>query len=301
MINNLSPGLDIITAMALQPDGKLIAVGYTGTSSDFLVARYLTGVSGMTPQSLNLSTRARVGTDANVLIAGFIISGADAKRVILRALGSSLSLGEMDVLADPVLELHAPGGTIMTNDNWRDTQEQEIIDTTLQPPADQESAIVATLNPGSYTTVVRGKDNGSGLGLVELYDLDQVASELANISSRGFVAAGDDVMIAGLIFSGENNATAVVRGLGPSLSQFGIGDSLQDPILDLYDANGAVIASDDDWRDSQEAALEASTLAPADDREAAVLVQLTAGAYTAVLRGKDGTQGIGLIEAYNLQ
>jgi len=287
--------------MALQPDGKLIAVGYTGTSSDFLVARYLTGVSGMTPQSLNLSTRARVGTDANVLIAGFIISGADAKRVILRALGSSLSLGEMDVLADPVLELHAPGGTIMTNDNWRDTQEQEIIDTTLQPPADQESAIVATLNPGSYTTVVRGKDNGSGLGLVELYDLDQVASELANISSRGFVAAGDDVMIAGLIFSGENNATAVVRGLGPSLSQFGIGDSLQDPILDLYDANGAVIASDDDWRDSQEAALEASTLAPADDREAAVLVQLTAGAYTAVLRGKDGTQGIGLIEAYNLQ
>jgi uncharacterized delta-60 repeat protein len=300
VIANLTPGFDDIGAVAMQPDGKLVAAGAAGP--DFLLARYLTGVSGMTPHPLNLSTRAGVGTGENVLIGGFIITGTDSKRVILRALGPSMSLGDASsVLADPVLELHAPDGTVMTNDNWRDTQEQEIIGTTLDPVDDRESVIVATLVPGTYTAVVRGKDSGGGVGLVELYDLDEAAaSKLTNISSRGFVGSGDSVMIAGIILAGDNNATVVLRGLGPSLGQFGIADSLQDPTLDLYDANGTVTAFNDDWRNLQEAALQASSLEPADDREAALLVELTAGAYTAILRSKNDS-GVGLIEVYDLQ
>jgi uncharacterized delta-60 repeat protein len=301
VITNLTPGIDTLAAMAMQADGKLIATG--GAGSDFLVARYLTGVSGTTPQPLNLSTRASVGTGENVLIGGFIITGADSKRVILRALGPSMLLGDATpVLADPVLELHAPDGTVTTNDNWRDTQEQEIIGATLNPADDRESAIVGTLAPGPYTVVVRGDDNSSGVGLVELYDLDEAAdSKLANLSSRGFVGSSDNVMIAGLILADENNATLVLRGLGPSLGQFGIADSLQDTTLELYDANGTVTAFNDDWRNPQEAALQASSLAPTDDREAALLVELTAGAYTAILRGKNDSSGVGLIEVYNLQ
>lgn len=298
VITNLTPGIETFAAITLQADGKLIGVG--GAGPDFFVARYLTGVSGMTPQSVNMSTRASVGTDENVLIAGFIITGADSKKVILRALGPSLSLGDASVLADPVIELHAPDGTVTTNDNWRDAQELEIIDTNLPPDDDRESAIVATLEPGTYTAVLRGQDNGSGVGLVELYDLDGAASELANISSRGFVGTGDSVMIAGIIFAGENNATVVLRGLGPSLGQFGVADSLQDPTLDVYDANGTVTASNGNWRDLQEAALQSSNLAPADDREAALLVTLTAGAYTAILHGENGSEGIALIEVYRL-
>ena len=226
VITNLNPGFDYITAMVMQPDGKLIAVGAAGP--DFLVARYLTGVSGTTPQSVNLSTRALVGADENVLIGGFIISGSDSKEVILRALGPSILVGASSALADPVLELHAPDGTVIINDNWRDTQEQEIIDSGLPPALDLESAIVTTLEPGVYA-IVRGQNGGSGVGLIELYDLEEAVSKLPNISSRGFVGSGDDVMIAGVILAGENNATLVLRGLGPSLEQFGITDALQVP------------------------------------------------------------------------
>jgi uncharacterized delta-60 repeat protein len=298
VITALTSGFDSIAAMIIQADGKLVAVG--GAGSDFLVARYLTGVSAMTPQSLNMSTRASVSTDENVLIGGFIITGTESKTIIVRAIGPSVSLGNgATVLADPVLELHAPDGTVTTNDDWRDSQEQEIIDTTLEPGDDREAAIVATLSPGSYTAIVRGKGNTNGIALVELYDLDDSVSKLPNISSRGFVGDEDDVMIAGVILSGPNNATVVVRGLGPSLSQLGVADSLQDPTMELYDANGTITVSNDNWGDSQEAALQGSSLAPTDNREAALLTDLTAGAYTAILRGKSES-GIGLIEIYNL-
>jgi uncharacterized delta-60 repeat protein len=303
VISDLSPGFDIISAMVLQADGKLIAAGSTGSTSDFLVARYLTDVSGTTPQALNMSTRALVGTGENVLIGGFIVTGSDSKIVLLRALGPSLMLGDATpLLVDPILELHAPNGTLITNDSWADTQEEEILNTGLNPADPRESAILTTLGPGPYTVTMRGKDNGIGVGLVEIYDLDTIGtSKLANVSSRGSVGTGDNVMIAGVILSGENNAIVVLRGLGPSLGQFGITDSLQDPTLDLYDANGTLTASDDNWRELQEAALQASGLAPTDDREAALLVELAAGAYTAVLRGNNESTGVGLIEAYNLQ
>ena len=183
------------------------------------------GVATSTAKKLlNISTRLDILTDEKVLIGGFIITGSSPKKVILRAIGPSLQLaGLTGVLADPVLELHEPDGTVITNDNWKDTQEQEIIDTGLQPSDDLESAIVATLDPGAYTAIVRGVDSGTGVGLVEAHDIDQTADcELANVSTRGFVQAGDNVMIGGFILGGDaiESSEVIVRAIGPSLGAF---------------------------------------------------------------------------------
>jgi hypothetical protein len=289
-----------LTALVLQPDGKLVAAGGSGADGAFTVLRYLT--AGV--QSLNISTRGDVGIRDNVLIGGFIVTGADPKKVILRAIGPSLPLGgTTPVLADPVLELHEPDGTVVTNDNWRDTQEQEIIESTVPPTNGLESAIVVTLDPGSYTAIVRGQDAGTGVALVEAYDLDQPApSQLANISTRGSVETGDNVMIGGFILgaAADNEATVVVRGIGPALSDRGVANALADPTLELHDADGMVVASNDDWKDSQEVEIEAAGLAPTYDRESAILAQLSAGGYTAILRGEDDATGVGLVEVYNL-
>jgi hypothetical protein len=254
---------------------------------------------------LNISSRLNVGTGDDVLIGGFIVTGSDPKKVILRAIGPSLPLGgATGVLADPVLELHEPDGNVITNDNWRDTQEQEIIDSTIPPTNDLESAIVATLDPGPYTAIVRGKDDGTGIGLVEVYDLDQAAdSQLANISTRGFVETDDNVMIGGFILSdGIGSATVVVRGIGPSLAGAGVANPLLDPTLELYDSNGTLTATNDNWMESPDKqAIIDSGLAPPNDKESALLADLAPGAYTAILRGSQMSIGVALIEAYNLQ
>ena len=203
-----------------------------------------------------------------MLIGGFIVVGTDPKKVIIRAIGPSLTaFGVPNALADPILELHKPDNTVVTNDNWRDTQEQEIIDTTIPPTNDLESAIVATLDPGPYTAIVSGKNNGTGIGLVEVYDLDQAAnSELANISTRGFVDIGDNVMIGGFIVGDGVSTTVVVRAIGPSLAGAGVANPLLNPTLELHDTDGTQIAFDDDWKDTQQAEIEAAGLAPTDDR-----------------------------------
>jgi uncharacterized delta-60 repeat protein len=295
----ISTGDDSANGLALQPDGRLVVAGSGGVNPNFAVARYETGL--VATKALNLSTRADVGIGDNVLIGGFIITGGDPEKVLLRAIGPSLSLGGTAVLADPVLELHKSDGTIVTNDNWKDTQQAAIIATGIPPKDDLESAIVATLDPGAYTAIVHGKNSGSGVGLVELYDLGGVSgTQLANVSSRSFVQTGDDVMIGGFIIGGVDNATVVVRGLGPSLSDMNVTNALADPTLQIVDANGAEIAFNDNWKDSQETELRAAHLAPSNDLEAAVLLDLAAGAYTAVLRGRASTTGVGLVEVYNL-
>ncbi|CAN5590952.1 hypothetical protein BH20VER3_BH20VER3_06840 [soil metagenome] len=258
-----------------------------------------------TSRQLNISTRETVGTGDNVLIGGFIVSGITPKSVILRALGPTLAnFGVSGVLQDPVLELHDSTGTlIFSNDNWRDTQETAIADTGLQPNDDRESAILATLDPGPYTAILQGKNNTTGVGLVEAYDLDSAAtSEFGNISTRGAVGIGDAVLIGGLIISSEasGQANVVVRALGPSLSASGVTGALQDPTLELHDSNGALVASNDDWREAQEGIISSTGLAPGDDREAALFAHLAAGAYTAVVRGSNDTTGIGLVEVYNI-
>ena len=190
----------------------------------------------------------------------------------------------------------------MSNDNWKDSQETEIEATGLQPTNDLESAIVASLDPGEYTVILRGQNSGTGIGLVEAYDLDSAAvSTLANTSTRGFVETGDDVLIGGFIIGNGGSDTVVVRAIGPSLADSGVANPLADPTLDLYDANGAVIRSDDDWRDSQESLIQSTGLAPTNDAESAIIRSLEAGSYTAIVRGKDGGTGVALIEVYNLQ
>ena len=258
-----------------------------------------------TSRQLNISTREMVGTGQDVLIGGLIVSGPTAKQVILRAIGPSLAaFGLTGVLEDPTLELHdSTGALIFSNDDWRKTQESAIEATGLQPSDDREAAIVATLEPGAYTAILQGKNNTTGTALVEAYDLDATAeAQFANISTRGLVGTDDAALIGGLIISMEASAQAniVVRALGPSLGAAGVTGALQDPTLELHDSNGSLLALNDNWRDTQQGIITSTGLEPSDDREAAIFAALPAGAYTAVVHGKDETTGIGLVEAYNI-
>ncbi|HEY1583364.1 MAG TPA: sialidase family protein [Chthoniobacterales bacterium] len=258
-----------------------------------------------TSRQLNISTRENVGTGEQVLIGGFIITGSSSKQVLLRAIGPSLAdFGLSEVLQDPTLELRdGAGTTLFANDNWRDTQESEIAATQLQPNDDLESAIVATLPPGQYTAVLEGKDGTTGTAIVEAYDLDPTpASQFGNISTRGFVGVGDNVLIGGLIISDEASAQAnvIVRALGPSLGDSGVMDALQDPTLELHDSNGTTLATNDNWQDTQPGIIASAGLAPNDSRESAIFASLPAGLYTAVVQGANATTGIGLVEVYNI-
>jgi hypothetical protein len=251
---------------------------------------------------LNISTRLNVQTDDNVSIGGFIITGNASKKVIVRGIGPSL-LGLSPLLADPVLELHGPNGSlILSNDNWKDTQQTEIQNSTLAPTNDLESAIVATLVPGNYTAILRGNNGTAGIGVVEMYDLDVASdSKLANISTRGFVQTGSDVMIAGFIFgNGAASEKVIIRAIGPSLT--GVTNVLADPTLDLHDNNGTLLMSNDNWKDDaiQAAQIIATGLPPQDDFESAIVTTLPPGAYTAIVAGKNGVTGVAVAEVYHL-
>ena len=298
-------GIRAVRAGDVDGDGKIdVVVFHDPDSQELSMVSVL--INNSLPELLNISTRMQVLTGDNVLIGGFIITGIDPKKVIVRGLGPSLgSAGLSGVLADPNLELHEPDGTVVTNDNWKDSQEAEITATGIPPTDDLESAIVETLAPGAYTAIVSGKDGGTGVGLVEAYDLDQAAdSQLANISTRGFVDTGDNVMIGGLILGAGAGAssTVIVRGIGPSLTAAGVAGALADPMLELHDSNGAIIASNDDWMDSPDKqTIIDDGLAPTNVKESAVLVTAAAGAYTAILSGVGNMTGVGLVEAYNLK
>ena len=239
-----------------------------------------------------------------MLIGGFIIDGDAAKRVVFRAIGPSLAaFGIANPLADPVLELHAGDGSLITtNDNWKVPDELNIEATGLQPSNDLESAIVTTLDPGSYTAIVSGKNGTVGVGLVEGYDVDQAAnSQLANISTRGFVETGTNVMIGGFILGGGGkDVSVVVRALGPSLTPFGVTGALADPTLELHDENGALVQDNDNWKDTQQAEIEATGLQPTNDLESAIFQTLAPGAYTAIVSGSGDLTGVALVEVYRL-
>ncbi len=289
---------------------------------------------------LNISTRLNVLTGGNVLIGGFIVTGTDPKIVAIRAIGPSLANSVPPVpdalgigpslansnppipaaLADPVLELHKPDGTVVTNNDWMtnsSTDQATIVANGLDmyngaPISDLESIIIATLPPadssvpgsGEYTAVVSGNGGTTGVGLVEIYDLDPqpAASQLANISTRGFVETDANVMIGGFIVGGGGGggATVLVRAIGPSLTAKGVSGALADPALDLYDINGTIIASNDNWKDTQEAEITATTIPPTDDLESAIEDFLVPGNYTAIVHGVNNTTGVALVETYNL-
>lgn len=283
-------------------NGQLLVFTYGATTGKNLYVFSLGAAPApaAAPHSLlNVSTRLRAETGENVLIGGFIITGLEPKRVILRAIGPSLPVANK--LADPQLELHVLDGSIVTNDNWN-AHRAEVIASTLSPTDEHESAIVATLPPGSYTAIVSGFNNLAGVALVELYDLSPLSnSRIANISTRGRVDTGDNVMIAGFIIGGDQPTKTLVRALGPSLATRGVGGALTDTQLELYDSAGNVVGQNDDWASDQQAEVTASTLAPGDARESAIVRTLSPGSYTAIVRGKNATTGVALVEVYNLE
>jgi hypothetical protein len=278
----------------LSADDGVHAVAY-----DAVVMR-ITGHAALA----NLSTRVQVGTGSNVAIAGFIIIGNASKLVAVRGLGPSLgAAGVEDPLNDPALELYdASGNLLLANNDWQDTQAQALRDANLAPTDSHESAILATLGPGAYTALLRGNGNATGIGLVEVYDLQQsAASKLGNLSTRGSAGAGQNVMIGGTIVKGPDSARVVFRALGPSLAQAGIQNPMSDPQLELFNANGARFAANNNWKDSQQAEISSAGLAPANNLESAILADLAPGNYTAVVSSVTGAPGIALVEAYHLQ
>jgi hypothetical protein len=247
----------------------------------------------------------RVQTGDNVGIGGFIITGSAPKHVVLRAIGPSL-YDDFGKLADPVLELHGPGAfATITNDNWRDdpAQAAAVLAADLAPSRDLESAIDATLNPGPYTAVIRGKNNTSGVGLIEVYDVSQVVpAKLANISTRAFVGTNSNILIAGFILGGNSGEDRiVVRGIGPSLTALGVPNALANPTLEVRDQNGALLIANNDWQDNpaQAAELTAAGLAPTSQFESGIATTLPPGQYTALLAGLNNGTGVGLVEVYD--
>jgi hypothetical protein len=253
-------------------------------------------------QLANIATRMKVGTGDNAMIGGFIITGTEPKAVVVRGVGPSIPVAE--ALNDPVIELRGSSGELLaSNDDWGDGATAENVAVTGLAPANElESALWKVLNPGAYTVVVSGYNNTTGVGLFEVYDLGRATdSKLANISTRGFVNTGDNVMIGGTIILGNTATQVLFRAIGPSLTVFGVPNALQDPVLELYDGNGALLAQNDDWRSSQETQIIATTIPPGDNRESAILTTLTPGSYTAIVRGKNNFTGVALVEAYQLQ
>ena len=317
---NLGGKLDLKLINGYQPDpaDTLNPISYTSTAGSFSsvssngqVTVSATGVSATidpakpnpsSGQPLNIATRMSVQTGDNVLIAGFIVTGpsGSSKKVLIRGLGPSLAqFGVPNTLSDPLLELHKSDGTVI-NDNWQQGDTSQI-PSGFAPSDPREAVIVATLTPGNYSAVVKGAHGETGVGIAELYDLDSASpAKLANISTRGFINTGDDVMIGGFIIGGNEPAKILVRAIGPTLTDFGVQGALADPTLELHDANGGTI-SNDDWRETQESEIIATTIPPNKDREPAILATLVPGNYTAIVRGQSNTTGIGLVEAYSLQ
>ena len=304
------------------------AFGCTGQSSD---------IASTSPEGVNLdvigydlnrvtlgniSTRSFVQTGADVMIGGFIIEGNGPKTVIVRAIGPELTrFGVPNALADPALDLHnSTGALIASNNNWQTTviggiitsnQVSAIQNSGHAPTQPSESAIIATLQPGNYTAIVRGVSNTTGVALVEVYDLStDTASVLSNISTRSFVQTGANVMIGGFIVEGSGPKTVIVRAIGPELTRFGVPNALADPALDLHNSAGALIASNNNWQTTviggiitsdQVSAIQSSGHAPSDPSESAIIATLQPGNYTAIVRGVNNTTGIALVEVYDLQ
>jgi hypothetical protein len=274
-----------------------------------------TPTPGATPGLVgNVSTRLPVGIDDNVLVEGFIVQGPDgsAKKIIVRAIGPSLvPFGINDALANPTLEIRNQSNAIIaSNDDWRTTQiggiitsdqSQEIASSGVAPSNELESAIIANLAPGSYTAVVRGKGNSVGTGVVDAYDLSATSTaRLANIATRGLIQPGDKLMIAGFIIQ-NGSVKAVIRAIGPSLSAFGVTNALPDTTLQVKTGNGTIVIENDDWQSNQKQELENTGLQPSHPLEAAVVVTLPPGQYTAQVRGKPEGTGIGVVQVYFLQ
>ena len=282
----------------------ITAYNFSGAESSYSAPlSYTVGSSRVIPTAVlaNISSRAKVLPGENVMIGGFIIDGVISKKVAVRAIGPSLSIaGVTGALSDPYLQLvDSNGGVVAANDNWN-VPGQEIASYGIAPTDGREAALVATLTPGNYSAVVSGQGNSSGVGLVELYDLEMDSGRVANVSTRSRIETGDNVLIGGFILTGTTANQVIVRAIGPSLGTLGVQDALLDPTLELYDSNGELLGLNDNWRSTQELDIIASMVPPTDDRESAIITFLIPGAYTAVVRGVNDTTGVALVEVYAL-
>lgn len=301
-----SSGNYVVQAVAFDTNGL--------QTSSQTVSIVVTGIPTPTPtptptpippaQLANISTRLSVESGDNVLIGGFIITGNEPKKLIVRGMGPSLAAaGLANALVDPELELfNGMGSAIAFNNNWpENANAQQIVESTLAPGNGAEAAILVSLDPGLYTAILRGVNQTTGVGLIELYDLGLGAdSRLANISTRGFVQTGDNVLIGGMIVVGGNPQRVIVRAIGPSLADAGVAGALADPTLELHDSNGSVIALNDNWRSDQQAEIIATTIPPTKGAESAIVERLQPGNYTAVVRGAQNSTGVALVEVYAL-
>jgi hypothetical protein len=241
------------------------------------------------------------------MIAGFYIQGSVSKTVLIRGLGPSLAnFGITGAMSDPTLELRNGSGTLLaSNNNWQDTQASQIQATGFQPSDYRESAILASLSPGSYTATLQGYGGTTGIATCEVYDMSQSAnSQLVNLSSRAYVGTDPNVLIAGLYVGGTGGTGlhVAIRALGPSLSNYGVAGALQDPTIEVRDAYGNLVISNNNWQDnsSQASALQFYGMAPSDYRESGVVLNLLGGSYTAIVRGLNGGTGVGVVDMYKL-
>ncbi|MBA3830862.1 MAG: alpha/beta hydrolase [Chthoniobacterales bacterium] len=295
--------------------GHQHSFSYWPTVKDQALAFLAAGFAGVVPpppspaptpgaldarQLLNVSTRTRVENGDGVTVGGFIVTGANAKRVVLRGLGPSLAQSGLGAtLSDPLLQLFDGNGILVeSNDNWKPPGS---LTADLIPANTSESLLTAILPAGNYTAVLSGVGGGSGVALFELYDLDPKSSRVSNISTRGETGTGADVIIGGFIIGGTDSTKVIVRALGPSLGSLGLAGALQDPVLELHDSNGALLFSNDNWRSTQEQQIIDTTIPPTNDRESAIVATLAPGNYTAIVSGAGGSTGVGLVEVYDLQ
>jgi hypothetical protein len=299
----------------------LLLLCFLGNTSTHAAGEAASSTPVPASQLGNISTRAFVLTDDNVMIGGFIVEGTEPKRIIIRAIGPELAqYGVHDVLANPTLELHDGTGTLIaSNNNWATTiiggiitanQVRDIQTSGYAPRDARESAIIADLPPGNYTAIVRGVNDTTGVALAEVYDLNANANSiLGNISTRALVQTEDSVMIGGFIVQGTQPKRVIIRAIGHELTQYGVPNVLPDPTLELHDSTGALIASNDDWQrtilggiitSDQVHDIRSSGYAPTDARESAIIANLPPGNYTAIVRGKNIVTGIGLVEVYDL-
>ncbi|MBK7782059.1 MAG: hypothetical protein IPJ58_15085 [Ardenticatenia bacterium] len=269
------------------PKGRLrywvAAINPAGTEGEpALVELAATGLLG------NISTRGLVGRGDQVMIGGFIVRDGPV-RVLLRAKGPSLPVP--GALLDPQLTLFRGATAIAANDDAPAGMENG-------PSDPRESAIATTLDPGEYTAIVRGAGDTTGIALIEVFAFGS-AGALVNLSTRGDVRIGDQVLIGGFIIR-DQPTKVVIRAIGPDLTRRGVAGALLDPVLTLYDASGKEILVNDDWQASANLSDLPAGLRPADPRESALALTLAPGAYTGIVRGKGGGMGVGLVEVFRV-
>ena len=262
----------------------------------------LASQSTETTRLINIATRARIGKGDNVLIGGLVIGGSDKKKVVVRAIGPTLrNFGVPGTLADPVMQVFSGPNLIDSNDDWSEHPNVHSIPENLQPASHLEAAIYTELDPGAYTVILRGVNESEGVGLVEIYEVDSTEnSRLLNIATRGRVGTGDNVMIAGLVITGNAEKSVLIRAAGPSLQDAGVPDTLANPVLSLFNSQGQQIDSNDDWQQHPDALNIPDQFKPKRDTEAAIRTSLQPGAYTAIVTGAGNSEGVAIVEVYEL-